>query len=96
VHTRALLAYDLDGSFTTLLLRAGLDDSAAPYGEASLAITLDGKTLWRHPHMKAGEISEPLHLDITNGKRLELLADEGDKLDVLGRVDFVDVALIRP
>ena len=95
VHTRSLLAYELDGSFTLLSLRAGMDDSAAPYGQARVAIVLDGKTLWQAT-MKAGEISPPLQLNITNGHSLELRAEPAEKMDVLGRVDWVDIALLRP
>jgi hypothetical protein len=102
VHTRSLLAYDLDGSFETLKLRVGMDDSASPHGEADIAILLDGKILWQKPlHCAAGvgEISEELSLPLHGGKHLELRANpvEGSgKLDILGRVDWLNVALIRP
>lgn len=95
VHTRSVLTYDLDGSFTTLSLRAGLDDSAAPYGQAKLSILMDGKTLWQTT-MKAGQITEPLKLTITDGHRLELHAEPAETLDVLGRVDWLDAVLLRP
>jgi hypothetical protein len=96
VHTRSVLSYDLDGSFSTLNLRCGLDDSAAPHGTADLSIVLDGKILWQAKGMKAGTLSEPLQLTITDGRKLELRAEPADTLDVQGRVDWVDVALVRP
>ncbi len=99
VHTRSILTYDLQaagGKFDALTLRAGLDDSSAPYGEANLSIVLDGKVLWEAKGMKAGQISEELNLPLKEGKMLELHAEPAGKLDVLGRVDWVNAALIRP
>lgn len=95
VHTRSALTFELDGSFDTLLIRGGMDDSAAPHGQAKLSIVLDGKTLWQSETMKAGEISTELSLPVKNGRTLELKADPADKLDVLGRVNWVNAALIR-
>lgn len=96
VHTKSTLVYELDGSFETLTLRVGLDDSAVPYGEADVAVVLDGKTLWEKKALKAGQISEPLNLPIKGGKKLELRAAPGDRLDVQGRVDWLEPALSRP
>ena len=101
VHSRSLLAYDLDGTFDTLQLRVGMDDSSAPHGEANVSILLDGKTLWSK-HLEYGQgavaLSEPLNLPIQGGHHLELHADpvaDSGRLDVLSRVDFLNVALIR-
>jgi hypothetical protein len=98
VHTRSTLVYQLDGTFETLSLRVGLDDSAAPLGEARASIVLDGKTLWQNGDkpLKPGEISPELALPIKDGNRLELHADPTDRLDVQGRVDWINVALRRP
>jgi hypothetical protein len=97
VHTRSTLVYELDGTFDTLALRVGMDDSAAPLGEARASIVLDGKTLWQSGDqpLKPGTISGELALPIKGGKRLELHADPTDRLDVQGRVDWIDVALRR-
>jgi hypothetical protein len=95
VHTQSNLTYELDGTFEALSLRVGLDDSAAPNGEAQVSIVLDGKTLWEAKTLKPGEISQELSLPIAGGKKLELRADSAAKLDVQGRVNWVNVALRR-
>ncbi len=95
VHTQSTLVYELDGSFDTLALRVGLDDSAAPQGEAHASIVLDGKILWQSDTLKPGAISPPLEIPIAGGKRLELHADPAGHLDVLGRLDWLDIALKR-
>ena len=99
VHTKSVLTYALQGStggFTTLSLRCGVDDSASPYGEANLSIVLDGKVIWEAKGMKAGQVSEALSLDIKGGRTLELRAETAKRMDVEGRVDWVNVAVIRP
>jgi hypothetical protein len=95
VHTQSTLVYDLDGSFDTLSFRVGLDDSAAPYGEAKAAVFLDGKPLWQSDTLKPGAPSAELRLPVAGGKRLELRALPTTRLDVLGRVDWLNIALKR-
>lgn len=95
VHTRSTLVYALDGTFETLSLQVGLDDSAAPHGEAVASILLDGKTLWKSEILKPGELSPILNLPISGGKRLELVAAPAARLDVLGRVNWLNPALRR-
>ncbi len=98
VHTQSSLVYDLQGVFDTLTLRVGLDDSAAPNGEAQASIVLDGKTIWKTDPakpLKPGVVSEEISLPVKGGKRLELHADPAARLDVQGRVDWVNIALHR-
>ena len=95
VHTQSTLKYTLDGSFDTLTLRVGLDDSAEPLGAARASIVLDGKTLWHADALKPGELSSPITLPINGGRQLELHADPADHLDVQGRVDWIEPALLR-
>jgi hypothetical protein len=96
VHTQSTLVYQLDGTFDTLSLRVGMDDSAAPNGEAHVYVLLDGKVLWDEKSLKPGALSKELSLPIQGGKRLELHADPASRLDVQGRVDWINVALCRP
>jgi hypothetical protein len=99
VHTQSHLAYDLDGSFDTLTLRPALDDSAAPRGQADLTILLDGKVLWQKSSVApTADLPEQLTLPIKGGHHLELLAappKDQAGLDILGRVDWLDPALLR-
>jgi hypothetical protein len=95
VHTQSTLAYDADGTFETLNFRVGMDDSAAPYGEAKVSVVVDGRTVWTSEVLKPGHISEAVSVPIKGGRRVELHADPTERMDVLGRVDWIDVALRR-
>jgi hypothetical protein len=100
VHTKSTLTYDLDGSFESLTFRPAIDDAAAPQGEANLSVSLDGKVVWHLEDLK----SVPLHgappdvvtLPIKGAHKLELHAESPGKMDVLGRVDWLNIALTRP
>ncbi|MCL2645512.1 MAG: NPCBM/NEW2 domain-containing protein [Phycisphaerales bacterium] len=99
VHTTSSLLYTLDGSFETLKFQVGMDDSAAPQGSANVAVVLDGKVLWEARGMKAGEAAVEVSVPVKGGKQLELRATPAlgnGKLDVLGRVNWLNVALLRP
>jgi len=98
VHTKSSLLYELDGSFDVLKCQVGMDDSAAPHGSANVAVLLDGKLLWEASNLKAGDAAVELAVPIKGGKRLELRATPAladGKLDVLGRVNWLNVALLR-
>ena len=96
VHTRSVLTYDLDGTFRTLTMKCGMDDTAAPYGQANVAVVADGKVLWEAKGIKAGQAMGALTLPVTGVKHLELRAEPASRMDVLGRVDWVEAALHRP
>lgn len=95
VHTKSTLVYELDGSFDTLTFRVALDDSASPHGQAKAAVVLDGKNLWTSDMLKPGLLSGEISLPVAGGKRLELHADPATHLDVLGRLNWLNVALRR-
>ncbi len=100
VHTRDALSYDLDGSFETLSFRPAIDDAAAPQGEANLSVMLDGKVVWHAEKVTAaGPHSDPpavVTIPIKGAQKLELHAESPTNLDVLGRVDWLNAALVRP
>ena len=102
VHTKSSLTYDLDGSFDTLKFQVAMDDSAAPHGSANVAVLLDGKLLWEANNLKPGNAAIEVTVPIKGeggGKQLELRATPAlgnGKLDVLGRVNWLNVALLRP
>jgi hypothetical protein len=100
VHTHSALTYNLDGNFDTLLFRPAVDDSAGPQGEANLAVAIDGKIVWHADNLKGlGLHAQPpaqVSLPIKGAHTIELRADSPGRMDVLGRVDWLDAALLRP
>ncbi len=100
VHTQSTLSYDLDGTFEALTFRPAIDDAAAPQGEANLSVSLDGKVVWHLDNLKPvaphGAAPDVVTLPINGVRKLELHAESPGKMDVLGRVDWLNIALTRP
>ncbi|HVX83852.1 MAG TPA: NPCBM/NEW2 domain-containing protein [Phycisphaerae bacterium] len=100
VHTHSVLTYNLDGNFDTLTFRPAVDDSAGPQGEANLAVAIDGKIAWHADNLKGlgphAAAPEQVSLPIKGAHTIELRADSPGRMDVLGRVDWLDAALLRP
>ncbi len=100
VHTQSTLSYDLDGTFEALTFRPAIDDAAAPQGEANLSVSLDGKVVWHLDNLKPvaphGAAPDVVTLPVKGVRKLELHAESPGKMDVLGRVDWLNIALTRP
>lgn len=96
VHTNSTLEYKLDGTFTQLGFAVGIDDSAAPYGQADVKVLVDGKMVWEQKALKAGQPAVQQTLDLKDAHKVELISTSPGTMDVQGRVDWVNIGLIRP
>ena len=63
-------------------------------------MAVDGKVVWAAEHVKAagprGKAPEAVVVPIKGARQVELRAESPGKMDVLGRVDWVNAALVRP
>ena len=94
VHSRTLLAYDLDGQYQTFKSALGFDPSAGGRGHVIVRVRGDGRTL--HEDELAGN-DEPILLDlpVAGVSRLELEVDFGLREDLCDRVIWGDARLYR-
>jgi hypothetical protein len=92
--SRTAVRYRLPGKFRVFRAIAGIDDSVRPGGNVRLQIKGDGKTLWESV-VKGTEKSQPLELDVAGVKRLEILVDFGDDLDVADRLDLCEARVTK-
>jgi hypothetical protein len=90
-HSRTVLAYRLPGEFRQFEALVGVDDEAGSEGAAVVEIRGDGKPLWRGAS-RAGQPPQALSLPVAGVRRLEILIDFGDDLDI---ADFVDLCEAR-
>lgn len=90
VHSRCVLAYDLDpaadGRFQA---RVGLDDTARGQSEARpqvvFRVLLDGRTVFDSGAVGADSPVTDVDVPLEGARRMELVCDFGDNFDVLGR-----------
>ncbi|MFA7235517.1 MAG: NPCBM/NEW2 domain-containing protein [Phycisphaeraceae bacterium] len=102
VHARSELSYDIAGQYRLFAAVIGLTPapgSKAPApgsgeGDCVFVVKGDGKTLLKQ-RMKAGEAWKEVRLDVSGVKRLELIVEEGENLDVGDLANWADARLIR-
>lgn len=91
IHSRTEMVYRLPGRFSRFKAIAGIDDEVAPNGHVRLVIRADDQTLFDEA-ISGSDAPKSLDLDISNAKRLVILVDFGEKLDV---GDHLVLALAR-
>lgn len=91
IHSRTELVYRLPGRFSRFKAIAGIDDDVAPNGHVRLVIRADDQTIFDDA-IGGSDGPKALDLDISNAKRLVILVDFGEKLDV---GDHLVLALAR-
>lgn len=95
VHSRARLVYDLRGSYREFVTEFGLDDNSGVYADVDVMVLVDGKRLLEQPQVRPGKLHGPFRLDVSRGKRLELIVDFGAAGDLQDRLNWINAALVR-
>lgn len=95
LHSRSVVAYRLPGKFRLFTATVGIDDNARDGGgDVALAITGDGKSLWKGS-VRGNEAAQTLELDVSGIKRLEITADFGEGQDVADHLDLCDAKVMK-
>jgi hypothetical protein len=92
--SRTQLTYKLPGKFRLLRATVGIDDAVRDTGSVKVEIKGDGKTLWQ-ADVRGSEPARELELEIAGVKRLEILADYGEGLDVGDRLDLAEAQVTK-
>jgi hypothetical protein len=95
VHSKALLAWNLNGAYTRLRALIGIADIVADQGDCAASLIADGKELWHRDSVKGGDKPIPLDLDLTGVRRLELHVDYGARYDIGDHLALADSYLVK-
>lgn len=101
VHSAARLVYDLSagpvaGANWTpghFVASVGIDDSTDGGGCVQFRVLVDGQERYASPMVRGGDRPLPISVDVSGGRRLELIVDYGDRADVLDHADWLDARL---
>ena len=94
IPSRTTVTYKITGKGKRFKALAGIDDSVREAGQVHLVISGDGKTLYdgqivgRNPPVD-------LDLDVAGVKRLNILVDFGEGLDVGNYLDLCDARIVK-
>jgi hypothetical protein len=94
LHSQTRLAYRLAGKFRQFSAIAGIDDAVTTGGNVRLQISGDGKPLWEGT-IERGDDPQPLELDVTGVKRLELVVGFGEDLDIGDHLDLCEAKVTK-
>ena len=92
--SRTLVVYRLPERYSRFVATAGIDDRVRPLGHVRLVIRGDEKTLLETT-VAGTEPAKPIGLDLSGARRLSILVDFGEDLDVADYLDLGDAKLVK-
>ena len=94
LQSRTRLVYRLPGVFRRFKAVVGIDDRMRPRGNARLVIRGDDRVLLETT-IAGTNSALPVDLDLTGVRRLTILVDFGDDLDVGDHVDLCEARIVK-
>jgi hypothetical protein len=98
VHAYSKLTFAIDPQWTVFRTQFAIDskrDMPRKYAEVTVRILLDEKLVHEVKHVREGEISKPILLELHGAKTLTLECDYGDAGDTQAHLDWLQPALLR-
>lgn len=96
-HSYSKISWPLDGSYTAFRTRYALDPKASGGngGDVTVRIRLDDKVVHERQSFRAGELSDPVVIDLGSAKELTLEVDYGAMIDSNDRLNWLEPALLK-
>ncbi len=94
LHSRTRLVYRLPGRFSRFKAVVGIDAGVRPLGHVRLVIRGDDKVLLE-ADVTGSDPPKPIDLDVTGVRRISILADFGEKLDVGDHLDLCEARILK-
>lgn len=94
LHSRTELVYKVPAKSRKFLALAGIDDSVGSEGHVAVKISGDGKELYSG-NFSGLDKAVPLDIDVTGVRKLTILVDYGQDLDVGDYFDLADARIVK-
>jgi hypothetical protein len=72
----------------------GVDDSAGGQGSVQFRVLVDGQEKYASPTLRGGSPPMPVSVDLTGAKKLELIIDYADRVDILDYADWLNARIV--
>ena len=95
LHSRTTMVYRLPGRFHRFKAIAGIDDRFRPRGNVRLVIRGDEQVLLTLTVAGTDEQPQPIDVDLSGARRLTILVDFGDDLDVADHLDLCEARIVK-
>ena len=94
IHSRSTLVYRLRGSYRRFAALAGIDPAVGSRGHVKLVVSGDDRPLFDGT-VSGEDEPVPLDLDITGVRRLKILVDFGDDLDIGDHLNLCEARISK-
>ncbi len=94
LHSRTEIVYKVPAKSRKFLALAGIDDSVGTEGHVAVKISGDGKELYSG-NFSGLDKAVPLEIDVTGVRKLTILVDYGQDLDVGDYFDLADARIVK-
>lgn len=94
LRSRTTVVYRLSGQYRRFSAVAGMDDRVGNKGHVEVEISGDGRSLLKSAFQGA-DSPRPLDLDVSGVKRLRIVVDYGEDLDVSDLFDLCDAKVLK-
>jgi len=94
VHARCRLTYDLGGRYDAFAATIGVDASASGRGDCVFVVSADGRELFRK-RLRGTDRPAAVRLKLAKAKRLTLLVEWGEDLDLADRANWCDARVLK-
>lgn len=95
VHSKARVAWKLDGGYERLHAVIGIEDLVANVGDCAVTVAGDGKTLWQRDSLRGRDGGVDLDLPLAGVKELAVVVDFGARYDIGDHVALADAYLVK-
>lgn len=95
MHARTELEYELDSGYEFFVATIGIDDAARPSGSVLFRVLGDAKSLFESEVLTGGDPPKDVRVEVKGIKKLTLIADYGDELDLSDHADWGGARLIK-
>ena len=96
VHSRTELTFAIDGVYEMFVATIGIDDSVRPRGSVVFRVVGDGRVLYDSGVVTGKDEPVDIRVDVTDVKRLRLIVDFGEGLDLADHANWADARLLKP
>jgi len=94
MHSASRLSFALGPADRRFQAELAIDDSAEGRGSVRFRVFVDGREKFASPTVRSGAEPLPVSVDVTGGKRLDLIVEYAERADELDHADWLDARLV--
>lgn len=95
VHSRSEIAFDVERRYRQFAATIGIDDAVRPRGNVVFRILADDREVFHSGPVTGRDEPRPILVDVAKARRVRLIVEYGEELDLADQADWADARFIR-